>query len=81
MSDIGDQDSRLVNADNLARKAKVTLSMIAGLDNLHRDLETFCCILMGVFGYACPCMRDLKKVVKWSASNRSAFKRAVSTSH
>ena len=38
-------------------------------------------ILMGLFGYACPYVRDLKGVVNWAASNRDTFERAISTSH
>ena len=41
----------------------------------------FCYILMGLFGYACPYVHDLKGVVEWEASNRDVFERAVSTSH
>ena len=36
---------------------------------------------MGLIGCACPYIRELKGVVKWSASNRFSFERAVSTSH
>ena len=36
LADIGAQESRLANADILARGAKVTLSVIVGADNLRR---------------------------------------------
>ena len=44
-------------------------------------MGTFCYILTGLFGYACPYVRVLKGVVEWAAPNRDAFKRAVLTSH
>ena len=57
---IGAQDSYLANADSLARGAKVTLSVIVGADNLPRELGTVCYILAGLFGHACPDVRELK---------------------
>ena len=81
LADIGAQDSRLANADSLARGANVTLSVIVGSDNLRRKLGTFCYILTGLFGYACSYVRELKGIVKWEASNRDAFERAFSNSH
>ena len=48
---------------------------------MRRNLGTFCYILTGLFGYACPYVRVLKGVVEWAAPNRDAFKRAVLTSH
>ena len=68
LADIGAQDSRLANVDSLARRAKVTLSVIVGADNLRRELGTFCYILTGLFRYACPYVRDIKGVVEWSVS-------------
>ena len=79
--DIGYQDSRLVNADNLARGGKVTLPVIVRSENLRRELGTFCYILTGIFGYACPYMRELKGLVDWAAPNRATFEWAVLTSH
>ena len=81
LTNIRAQDSRLINADNLARRANFTLSVIVGSDNLHCKLGTFCYILMGLFGYACPYMRELKGFFEWAASNRDAFEQAVLTSH
>ena len=42
LTDIGYQDSCLVNADNLARGLKVTLSVNVGLENLRHELGAFC---------------------------------------
>ena len=81
LADIGAQDSRLSNADSLARIAKLTLSVIVGDDNLRQELGTFCYILTGLFGYACPYVRDLRGIVEWAASNRYAFERAISNSY
>ena len=78
---IGAKDSRLANADSLARRAKVTLSVIVGADNLRRELGTFCYILTGLFGYACPYVRELKGIVEWTVSNQDAFERSISKSH
>ena len=64
LTDIGAQDYRLTNADSLACGAKVTLLVIVGSDNLRRKLGTFCYILMGLFGYACPYVRELKGIVE-----------------
>ena len=69
VADIGAQDSRLTNADSLARGTKVTLSIIVGADNLRRELGTFCYILKGLFGHACPYVRELKGVKEWTVSN------------
>ena len=80
LADIGAQGSRLANADNLECRAKVTLLVIVGWDNLRHELGAFCYILTGLFSYVCPYVRELKGVVKWAASNRDAFERAVSTS-
>ena len=55
--------------------------VIVGSDNLRCELGNFCYILMGLFGYECPYVRELKGIVEWEASNRDAFKRAVSKSH
>ena len=44
-------------------------------------MGTFCYILTGLFGYACPYVRELKGIVEWATSNRDTFERAVSTSH
>ena len=63
LAENGSQDSRLANADSLARGAKVTLSVIFGADNFCRELGTLCYILTGLFGYACPYVRELKGVV------------------
>ena len=49
LADIRAQDSRLVNADNLACGAKVALLVIFGLEKLRRKLGTFCYILTGLF--------------------------------
>ena len=81
LADIGDQESRLSNTDNLSCGEKVTLSVIFGLDNLRCELGTFCYILTGLFGYTCTYIRELKRVVEWAASNIDAFERAISTSH
>ena len=81
LTDIGPLESRLANADSLARGAKVTLSVIVGADNLRQELGTFCYILTGLFGYACPYVSELKGIVEWAASNRYAFERAISNSH
>ena len=59
LAGIGAQASCLANADSLACGAKVTLSVIVGADNLHRELGTFFYILTGLFGYACPYVREL----------------------
>ena len=80
-ADIRSQDYRLVNADNLACGAKVTLSEIVGSDNLCCELGTFCYILTGLFGYACPYVSELKGIVEWAASNQDDFERAISNSH
>ena len=77
LADFGAQDSRLTNADNLARGAKVTLSVIVGSENLRRELGTFCYIITSLFGYACPYVREMKGIVEWVATSRDAFKRAV----
>ena len=81
LADIGAQDSRLANADSMDCEEKVTLSVIVGLDNLRRELGTFCYILTGLFGYVCPYVRELKGIVEWAASNRYAFEQEVSNSH
>ena len=81
LTDIKDQESRLANAGNLALGAKVTLSIIVGSDNLRRELGTFCYILTGLFGYACPYIHKIRGVVECTASNRGTFKRSVLTSH
>ena len=62
------------------RGAKVTLSVIVVSDHLCRKLGIFY-ILTGLFGYACPYVSELKRIVEWGASNRDAFERVVSTSH
>ena len=41
LTDIGAQDFRLGNADNLACGEKVTLSVISGSDNLRHELGMF----------------------------------------
>ena len=81
LAGIGYQDSRLANADSLARGTKVTLSVISGSDNLRRELGKFFYILTGLFGHACPYVRELKGVVEWVVSNRDAFEWAISNSH
>ena len=81
LTEIGAQESRLANADSLARGAKVTLSVIIGADNLRRELGTFCYILTGLFGHACPYVCELKGIVEWEASNQDAFERAILNSH
>ena len=81
LAGIGYQDSRLANADSLAHGAKVTMSVIAGSDNLRRELGKFFYILTGLFGHACPYVRELKGVVEWVVSNRDAFEWAISNSH
>ena len=81
LADIGAQDSRLANTNSLARGSKVRLSIIVGADNLRRELGTFYYILTGLFGYACPYVRELKGIVEWAASNQDAFERAISNSH
>ena len=63
LADIGAQDSRLINADNLSRGAKVTLLVIFGLDNFCCKLGAFCYIIMGLFGCACPYVHELKILV------------------
>ena len=79
LADIRAQDSCLTNTDSLARGTKVTLSVIAGSDNLRRELGKFCYIITGLFGYTYPYVREMKGAVEWAASNRDAFKRAVLT--
>ena len=81
LADIGAQDSRLANADSLARGAKVTLSVSVGADNLRRELGTFCYILTCLFGYSFPYVREINGIVAWAASNQYAFERAISNSH
>ena len=51
-------------ADSLARGAKVTLSVIVFSDHLCRKLGIFY-ILTGLFGYACPYVSELKRIVEW----------------
>ena len=75
LTDIRAQESRFVNADNLAHGAKVTQSATVGLEKLRRKLGKFCYILTGLFGYACPYVHDLKGLIDWAASRKSAFKR------
>ena len=48
---------------------------------MRQELGTFCYILTGLFGYACPYVRKLKGIVDWAVSNRDAFERAISNSH
>ena len=81
LSDIGDQDYRLANADSLSHKAKVNLLVISGLNNLRHELGTFYYILTRLFSYACSYVHEMKGVVEWEASNRDAFERYVLTSH
>ena len=57
LADISAQDSRLANSDSLAHVAKVSFSVILETYNLRLELETFCYILTGLFGYACPYVR------------------------
>ena len=75
--DIRYQDSHLSNTDILDRGSKVTLSIIVGDDNLRCGLGTCCYILTGLFGHACPYVRELKGIVEWADSNRDAFERAI----
>ena len=81
LADIGAQDSCLANADSLARRANTTLSIIVEADNLRQEFWTFCYILTGLFGYACPYVRELKGIVEWAVSNQDAFERAISNLH
>ena len=81
LTEIGAQESRLANAYSLARGAKVTIYVIFGADNLRRELGTFCYILTGLFGYACPYVCELNGIVEWAASNLDAFDRSISNSH
>ena len=69
LEDIGAQDYRLANSDSLACGAKVTLSVIVGADKLRWELGTFCYILIDLFGYARPHVREIKGIVEWTASN------------
>ena len=66
---IGSQDSYLANAESLACRAKVTLSVIFGADKLRHELGTFYYILTGLFGHAFPYVRELEWIVEWAASN------------
>ena len=81
LADIGAQESCLANKESPARGSKVTLSVIVGADNLLRELGTYCYILTGLFGHACPYVHDLKGVVEWEASNWDAFEREILNSH
>ena len=59
----------------------MTLSVFVGVDNLRRELGTFCYIITGLFGYTCPYVRELKRIVEWVASNQYSFERDISNSH
>ena len=67
LADIRAQDSRLTNADSLSHGVKVTLSVSVGSDNLRIELGVFCYVLIGLFGYVCPYVRELKGIVEWVA--------------
>ena len=78
-ADLTALDGRNVQADQVARAAKVHLQPISGATNLQREIGTKTYILAKLFGGSCPLVEEYTSVVTWIDENFTSFERQVTT--